>query len=138
MSEAEAKSKGFPWWSKPPGTRGKETLKPYQIPDAIEEVQDSLTNEILVCACGRNYRVVKYELELYRKMGVPIPRECPECRHLNRNKIAGERKLWKRSCMCTTKHSHHESKCPNEFETSYAPERKEIVYCEQCYNAEII
>jgi hypothetical protein len=28
-------------------------------------------------------------------------------------------------------------KCTVEFETSYAPERPEIVYCEQCYNQEI-
>jgi hypothetical protein len=38
----------------------------------------------------------------------------------------------------TSTHPHHENNhCPNEFETSYAPERKEIVYCEQCYNAEV-
>ncbi|MCR4328409.1 MAG: hypothetical protein NUV53_02715 [Patescibacteria group bacterium] len=149
LTEAEAKMKGFPWWDKPPGTRGKETLKPYQIPDTIEEVQDSLAKEILVCGCGRNYRIVGYELDLYRKMGVPIPRECPECRHLNRNKIAGERKLWKRKCTCagekssnslytnTSKHFHDTEECPNHFETPYAPERKEIVYCKNCYQAEV-
>ncbi len=27
--------------------------------------------------------------------------------------------------------------CPNEFETSYAPERPEIVYCEKCYQQEV-
>ena len=32
---------------------------------------------------------------------------------------------------------HHSRKCSNEFETSYAKDRKEIVYCEQCYNAEV-
>ncbi|MBI4119570.1 MAG: hypothetical protein HY456_01835 [Parcubacteria group bacterium] len=36
-----------------------------------------------------------------------------------------------------TDHFHGEDHCPNEFETSYAPERSEIVYCEQCYNAEV-
>lgn len=34
-------------------------------------------------------------------------------------------------------HFHKETHCPNEFETSYAPERPDIVYCESCYNAEI-
>ena len=28
-------------------------------------------------------------------------------------------------------------KCTNEFETSYAPERPEIVYCESCYQKEV-
>ena len=27
--------------------------------------------------------------------------------------------------------------CDNEFETSYAPERPEIIYCESCYNKEV-
>jgi hypothetical protein len=37
----------------------------------------------------------------------------------------------------TAKHDH-ENRCPNEFETSYAPDRKEIVYCEACYLKEVI
>lgn len=38
----------------------------------------------------------------------------------------------------TAIHFHGEQPCPNEFETSYASERPEIVYCEQCYNAEVV
>ena len=37
----------------------------------------------------------------------------------------------------TIAHFHGNEPCPNEFETSYTPERPEIVYCEQCYNAEV-
>ncbi|MFH1162189.1 MAG: hypothetical protein V1696_02855 [Candidatus Jorgensenbacteria bacterium] len=37
----------------------------------------------------------------------------------------------------TAIHQHGDGPCPNEFETSYAPERKEIVFCERCYNAEM-
>jgi hypothetical protein len=40
--------------------------------------------------------------------------------------------------MCDKTNHSHEGKCPVEFETSYAPDRKEIVYCEQCYNAEVV
>lgn len=28
--------------------------------------------------------------------------------------------------------------CPNEFETTYTPDRPEIVYCEACYLAEVV
>jgi hypothetical protein len=38
-------------------------------------------------------------------------------------------KLWHRKCM--------KEGCQNEFETSYAPERPEIVYCEKCYQQEV-
>lgn len=27
--------------------------------------------------------------------------------------------------------------CQNEFETSYSPDRPEIIYCEKCYQQEI-
>jgi len=37
----------------------------------------------------------------------------------------------------TAVHSHGAEPCPNEFETSYAPGRTEIIYCEQCYQAEV-
>jgi hypothetical protein len=37
----------------------------------------------------------------------------------------------------TATHFHGAEPSANEFETTYAPERPEIVYCEQCYNAEI-
>ncbi len=57
--------------------------------------------------------------------------------------------MWHRKCQCagaksengvyanTSKHDHGDNHCPNEFETSYAPGRPEIVYCEQCYNSEV-
>lgn len=38
----------------------------------------------------------------------------------------------------TVEHFHGSDPCPNEFETSYAPERPEMVYCEECYNNEIL
>ncbi len=28
--------------------------------------------------------------------------------------------------------------CENEFETSYSPDRLEIIYCEKCYQSEVI
>ena len=37
--------------------------------------------------------------------------------------------FWDRKCM--------KQGCKNEFETSYAPERPEIIYCESCYNSEV-
>ena len=82
-------------------------------------------------------------------MHIPIPRNCPECRHVRRFEKRGPNKLWQRSCMCNKKHLHHkEGKCEIEFETSYAPDpryakgsgeasRSEIVYCEKCYQSEV-
>jgi len=38
----------------------------------------------------------------------------------------------------TASHPHGGGPCPNEFETTYQPERPEIVYCDQCYKAEFL
>jgi len=38
----------------------------------------------------------------------------------------------------TVEHDHRDQPCSNEFETSYAPERREIVYCEGCYLREVV
>jgi len=46
-------------------------------------------------------------------------------------------KLWHRACMCDKKNHEHAGKCSNEFETSYALGRPEIIYCESCYNKEV-
>jgi len=58
--------------------------------------------------------------------------------------------LWHRTCACggtasdneayrnQSRHTHGTDHCPNIFETSYATERPEIVYCETCYQAEVV
>lgn len=120
----------LPWWNQLTSTYGKETIKNSDMPDDIDEVKDEIIKEVFACiSCARNYKIVPYEFSLYRKLGLPLPRECPNCRHDKRNKIAGIRKLWHRKCM--------NAGCENEFETSYAPDRPEIVFCEKCYQQEV-
>jgi hypothetical protein len=109
--------------------------------------------------CTSAFRLIPPELALYRQLGVPLPRLCPSCRHARRIRTRNPFTLWKRKCQCvgaklqasnsksqtnsnsqyqnTATHFHGDAPCPNEFETSYAPERPETVYCEQCYNAEV-
>ena len=82
-------------------------------------------------------------------MNLSLPRICPDCRHKEMFKKRTLFKLYHRKCQCTGAHSdnkiywntaehkHKNKHCPNEFETSYAPDRKEIVYCEKCYNKEV-
>ncbi|MBI5220713.1 MAG: hypothetical protein HY978_02675 [Candidatus Liptonbacteria bacterium] len=113
--------------------------------------------------CATAFRVTPEEFRFYQNFGVPVPSLCPNCRHYARLKQRNPMKLWHRRCMCggrskrlhitpsqdvatscegvicqnTTRHFHGAEPCLNEFETSYAPDRPEIVYCEQCYQAEV-
>jgi len=138
LTEEECKKQNLPWWNTNMATYGQGTMDKKDLPDNIDEVKDEIIKEVLTCACGRNYKIVPYELSLYRKLGLPLPRECPNCRHERRNKIAGIRKLWHRQCMCDKgDHFHGAEKCKIEFETSYASERPEMIYCEKCYQQEV-
>ena len=92
------------------------------------EINDDVLNEILACSlCSKNYKIIPQELKFYRKMGLPIPVKCFECRHKERLSYENPRKLWDRNCM----------KCGVTIQTTYAPECSEKVYCEKCYLAEV-
>ena len=130
LTKEEALAKGFKWWDQLQKTVSQETLKPEEIPDSISDVSDSVLNEILVCIkCKRNYKIVQNELIFYRKHSIPIPHKCFYCLNSERLKYENPLKLWHRKCM--------KNECDNEFETSYAPDRLEIIYCESCYNQEV-
>ncbi len=121
------------------GTFGKETLQPEQIPDDIKDVTDDILKQALKCVtCGRNYNIVEPELAFYRREQIPIPRQCYPCRDAARIALRAPRQLFHRSCMCTLSHPQHTGQCPNEFETPYSPDRKEKIYCEACYQAEVV
>jgi hypothetical protein len=122
--------KGWQWEEKIPGVFGKETIGFEKLPDDIENIDGEITKEVLRCIdCAKNYNISINEFSFYEQEKIPIPHKCPECRHMRRFKLRLPRKLWHRKCM--------KPNCTNEFETSYAPERSEIVYCERCYQQEV-
>jgi len=102
-------------------------------------VTEDILEEILICQnCQKNFRITQGELDFYKRMNLPLPHKDFECRHQERMAKRNPRKLWHRVCMCEkTNHLHGREKCETEFETSYSPDRPEIVYCEACYNQEI-
>ena len=138
LTREEAKKSGYNWQDNTQRTVNKETLSPEKIPDSIKDVKDNIIEEVLKCIeCQRNYKIIKNELIFYQKMQIPIPRRCLYCRYTNRVKKRNPFKLWHRKCMCDKENHEHKEKCTVEFETSYAPDRPEIVYCEKCYQAEV-
>jgi hypothetical protein len=128
-----------------------------KLPDDIKEANDDIINKVIACEhrgecnqlCTMAFKIVQDELNFYRKMNLPLPRLCPNCRTFERLKQRTGIKLYKRGCQCggessqdgnyknVSFHSHGSSPCQNNFETSYAPERPEIIYCEKCYQQEV-
>jgi len=143
-SEIAAKF-GYNWETEEVKNRPQPTILPENLPDHIKDVDNPILKEIIGCVhkgecheqCTGVFKIVQPELEFYRRMNLPLPKLCPNCRHYERLKQRNPLKLWHRQCMCDKNHPHHSGRCPNEFETSYSPDRPEIVYCEQCYQAEV-
>lgn len=113
------------------------TIESRELPDSINNVSTDIVSEIIRCPndgkvetkCTFAYRIMPDELRFYKLMKIPLPRFCPNCRYYQRHKFKSPWKLWHRKCM--------KPDCTNEFETSYSPDRPEIVYCEKCYNGEV-
>ncbi len=145
ISKEHALSMGYRWRDKKE-IEYQPTIESRNLPDNLNDVQDSITKEVIECEnkeknstyCRGAYKITIDELNLYRKIGVPLPRLCFLCRHESRLKMRNPMKLWHRECICDKSgHLHGERKCEVEFETSYAPDRPEIVYCEKCYQQEV-
>lgn len=153
LTREKAKEMGYEWKD----SQGREyavDIQPQDLPDRVDDVSEDALKKIIGCfhrgecnhQCTYRFRLVSDEIQIHRSINLAFPRLCPNCRHYERLKFTNPLKLWHRQCMCdyevyknSTKHSHHPSgRCLNEFETSYAPDRKEVVYCEACYNAEVV
>ena len=115
------------------------TVKAEDLPDDIENTDESILKEVIECAISkRAFKLTSAEYQFYKTMKIPLPRLHPDERHKNRLAKQNPMKLWPRSCMCDLLNHNHEGKCQVEFETSYAPDRPEIIYCEKCYQQEVV
>ncbi|MDP2630594.1 MAG: hypothetical protein Q8P56_04255, partial [Candidatus Uhrbacteria bacterium] len=141
LSREEALAKGCRWQDELQATRGKETLLSDAIPDDIVDVQEDILRQVLACSeCQRNFKLIKQELLFYKKLSIPIPRQCPDCRYKELMALRPARKLFAGRCMCEVlSHDWHGAEqCAHTFQTPYPKESQRIVYCEQCYQKEII
>lgn len=130
LNQTEANQNGFNWIE----SHNREfaiTLPANKIPDSSKNISEDIQKEIIGCEnCNKAFKIVGLEFSFYKKFNLPIPRLCQDCRFSERFKFMNPPKLWHRKCM--------NDGCQNEFETSYSPDRPEIVYCESCYQQEVV
>lgn len=130
------------------------------LPDRITEEDSALVGTVIGCAhhsqcsdgCTNAFTLIAQEVAYLLEAGLPLPRLCPNCRHASRLKQRRGMQLQQRQCQCAgqrssngayaniaSSHPDHaqDAVCPNRFETSFATERQEIVYCGTCYQAEV-
>lgn len=133
--------------------------KASELSDTIQEVPDSITQEIILCEdwekdeatarthnCTKAFKILPQELSFYRRFNLPLPRKCYRCRHHDRLKFRRSIHLYARACDClrnekgyknSSQHFHGNTLCPQDFKTAFDPQSPEIVYCEQCYQSEV-
>jgi hypothetical protein len=137
LSKEEILKRGYVWKDKTENYYAI-TKKAENLPDNIKDVNDSILDEVIECKNSKKaFKITNFELQFYRRMNIPLPRLHQDERHKNRLKLRNPLKLWQRSCVCDKENHDHERNCQNEFETTYAPERPEKVYCESCYKKEV-
>ncbi len=157
LTEESAIEKGFSW-RKPDERNYQITLQPEDLPDNVRDAKEDILEQIIGCGhkgecnhqCTTAFKIIPMELIFLQYMNLPLPRLCPRCRHYERLKQRNPFKMWHRKCQClgtqsengayknTFPHYHKDAPCDKEFETTYAPGGPEIVYCEQCYQAEVV
>ncbi len=125
LKKEQALKEGFQWKDEDEKISQPQRLK---VPDHVKDFTDGMLNEILSCEdCHKNFKIVAQELKFYRKMDIPSPRICSECRHKKRMQIRNPRQLFERIC----------SNCSKKLQSTYAPDRPETVLCEECYLKEV-
>lgn len=79
--------------------------------------------------CKKDFIIEPDDFGFYEKMGLPLPKQCFNCRHERRMKARNPRSLWDMKC----------AKCGKEIKTSYTPENQKIykIFCEKCYQQEV-
>jgi len=137
-SEEEAEQAGYLWaereqWSRE--TKGPDPnvlFAPDDLPEDIRNVKDDILDKVIVCQASRRpFKIVKRELDFYRREGLALP-TCHPCQRLiDRERQQPSRyRLYPFLCP----------KCQKSTYTVYSPQaQKEYnIYCEQCYLKEIV
>ncbi len=121
------KIKEFGWRYKDEEEKKGKTRE-NDIPDNIEDTTDEICNKILFCdITGKPFKVLPKELNFYKKLKIPLPRNCPDQRIKDRVDMSSFMKSFERNCQ----------KCNKKINTIYSEKIAKNIYCEECYLKEI-
>jgi len=104
-------------------------LKSKQVPDDIADISDDILKSAIICEeTGKPFLITGFELEFYRKHNLPLPTIHPLQRIKNRFSLMRPFRLWQYPC----------SKCGEMMHSSIDLKKKLKVYCEKCYQQEVV
>ena len=127
-TKEEAQKMGYKWRDRKVNEY-VTTVEAENLPDSLEDVEDSIVEEIIGCLhkgkcqdrCLGAFKITENELRLYRQVGVPLPRLCFICRHEARLRKRNPMKSWHRTCMCDKKNHEHDGNPRANAQTNSKP-----------------
>lgn len=117
LTKAEAIKQGFRW-------RDQEKKAVPSSDGVITCTHDQECDHL----CSGGFKMLQREIEFCDRMRIPYPTLCFNCRY---KELVGWRNppaLFDRTCK----------KCGVDLKSSYHPDQKEIIYCEKCYQNEVM
>lgn len=120
-SEAESVALGYQWREKSISWGGKAVSA---VADSISELSANHATGIWECnECKKSFRVIDREITFYSTLGIPVPRNCIDCRQRRRLTLHSRWELWDRTCGV----------CKSSIKTTFRPDSVESVICENCF-----
>ncbi|EKE27929.1 MAG: hypothetical protein ACD_3C00125G0003 [uncultured bacterium (gcode 4)] len=111
-----------------PAPQVSKVIPASKLPDNINDIPDDILNWAVECeVTNRPFRIIKQELEFYRKHELSVPKRHPDQRHLDRMALRNPRKLHDRNC----------DKCSLDIVSTYDHNNPKTIYCSKCYEKEM-
>ncbi|OGY87166.1 MAG: hypothetical protein A2233_03480 [Candidatus Kerfeldbacteria bacterium RIFOXYA2_FULL_38_24] len=128
LTKTQAQKLGFYWLDEKIDQLSKATIDWGKVPRNIKNINADFLKHIYLCEqCRQGFKIISQELSFYKKHNLPLPHFCFACRTKNRLSLRRDCRLYHSTC----------AKCRKKISTTYAPDRPEIVYCEECYRKEV-
>ena len=108
---------------------GMDAINAFDLPDTINEVDDSILEKAIICEqTGKPFRITYTELCFYRKMNLPIPHIHPTVRIEKKYSFSPPGTQILVNC----------AKCSERFQSIFDPKDGYNLYCEKCYQQEVL
>ena len=128
LSKEKVLNNGWNWKEHEEDLAYEKVVDAQQLPTSINNVPDDILNWAIKCKqTGRLFKLIKQELDFYRRMQLPVPHLHPDERHKRRLNMKNPRELIERSC----------SHCDLNLYTTYSSQNREKVLCNNCHKKEV-
>jgi hypothetical protein len=130
LDEAETEKLGALWQENiETDLSGLKIISVDELPDSINDVTDDILTEAIICeVTGRPFRIIKTELEFYRRHKLPLPTVHPYERMRHMFSHMGNHLAHDGVC----------ESCGKNLQSIYKSNEGWRLYCEDCFRREVL